>query len=165
LQGNADSDVRRKRRKFNAEQSTKKHWIGCLFTSDGYGKPTKRKPGKDPPGKILQNTRAALKDLVQQLEVLDAPPRRLDSADVGTGDPRLDGDAPRGSGTDNGRRVGANTAGHGAGRDPQLGSLYACKFNSGSFGVEWKDTRAVIEEVLDGSNKTLHVISRPAEKK
>jgi hypothetical protein len=151
--------VRPKRRKFNAERSTKKHWIGCLFTSYGYGKTTKFKPGKDPSGKILQNTRAALKDLVKQLEMLDA--RQLDSAEVGTGDPQFGGDAPRGKGADNGRRVSASKAGHGARRDTQLGSLYACKFNSGSFGVEWKDTRAVIEEVLDGSNKTLHVISLP----
>ncbi|KAF4967631.1 hypothetical protein FSARC_4826 [Fusarium sarcochroum] len=44
--------------------------IVCLFTSYGYGRPNPRtrKPGKDGSGKILEQTRAALKDMRAQLE-------------------------------------------------------------------------------------------------
>ncbi|KAF4441059.1 adp-ribose 1 -phosphate phosphatase [Fusarium austroafricanum] len=44
--------------------------IVCLFTSYGYGRPNPRtgKPGKDSAGKILAQTRAALKEMRAQLE-------------------------------------------------------------------------------------------------
>ena len=41
----------------------------------------------------------------------------------------------------------------------QMGSLYSCKFNSGSFGIEWEDTRKVIEEVFKGSDTVMRIIS------
>lgn len=155
--------MRPKRRKVNAAQSTKKHWVGCLFTSYGYGKATKFKPGKDPPAKILRNTRAALKDLAKQLEMLDA--RQLDSADVGSADTENSRDETSGKRANNDRPVSTRGVKCDVEVDTQLGPLYACKFNSGSFGVEWKDTKAVIEEVLHGSNKAIHVISLPAQRK
>lgn len=43
------------------------HWIACLFTSVGYGKPTKTRPGMDKPDVILENTRNSLRDLQTQL--------------------------------------------------------------------------------------------------
>ena len=44
--------------------------IVCLYTSYGYGRPNPRtgKPGKDSAGKILMQTRMALKDMRNQLE-------------------------------------------------------------------------------------------------
>ena len=30
------------------------------------------------------------------------------------------------------------------------GKVYSCRFNSGLFGVEWKASKAVLEEELDG---------------
>lgn len=49
--------------------------------------------------------------------------------------------------------------------DANLGPLYACKFNSGSFGVEWNDTRVLIEDAFDGSSRTIHVVSSPPQRK
>ncbi|ERF69064.1 hypothetical protein EPUS_01020 [Endocarpon pusillum Z07020] len=49
----------------------KKHWIACLFTSVGYGKPTKTRPGMDKPDAILENTRKSLKDLKTQLSKIE----------------------------------------------------------------------------------------------
>ncbi|KAK8161888.1 ADP-ribose 1''-phosphate phosphatase [Phyllosticta citrichinensis] len=42
-------------------KGNKKHYIGCLFTSEGFG--TK----KDPPATILKHTRTAMIDLLQQI--------------------------------------------------------------------------------------------------
>lgn len=122
------------------------HWIGCLFTSYSYGKPTKFKAGKDSPEKILSNTKAALKDLREQVEVLDA-------AQPG---PAQEGLADKSK--DRSRTIGEDSDE----LDVELGPLYACKFNSGSFRVEWKDTRALIEAVFDGSNRVMRVISPPS---
>ena len=149
--------ARRTRRRATPKADTKKHWIGCLFTSYSYGRKTKLKVGKDPPDKILSNTRAALEDLRKQVEVLG----------MGQLDPRREGVAngtdclhgARGKGADGNRVV---DDGHGkahADTNSKLGSLYACKFNSGSFGVEWEDTRALIDEVFEGSERVMRVVS------
>ena len=156
-----DREARPKRRKAAAKLPAKKHWIGCLFTSYSYGKPTKYKAGKDSPEKILSNTRAALKDLREQVGKLD------------TG--QLD---PEQEDTANGKEVEDETSGKvvksdelgdihshktDAGVDLMLGTLFACKFNSGSFGVDWKDTRALIEEAFDGSSRAMHIVSPPTK--
>jgi ADP-ribose 1''-phosphate phosphatase len=155
--------VRRKRRRVNTKASTKKHWIGCLFTSYSYGRPAKSKAGKDSPEKILSNTMAALKDLREQVGLLDAA--QLASAQEGLAVRRNDTDKTSGKGVD-----GDSTASEDLDKvevrlDDRLGPLYACKFNSGSFGVEWKDTRALIEEAFDGSSRAMHVVSPPSQRK
>jgi hypothetical protein len=103
----------------------------------------------------------ALKDFAKQLEVLDA--RQLGSA--GAEDTRSKGHETSDKGADNDRLVSAGEAKHDARPDVRLRPIYACKFNSGSFGVEWKDTRAVIEEVLDGSTIVILVLSPPSKRK
>ena len=126
-----------------AKASGKQHWVACLFTSNGYGKPTKLKPGKDEPDVILVNTREALKDLRRQVEELEA----------GEGHP--DGDA---SVVKGGKVKGPKSAQRSDGEE--LGELHACQFNSGSFGVEWEDTRKAIEEIFEGSSRVMHVVNR-----
>ena len=117
--------------------------MACLFTSKGYGKPTKLKPGKDEPDVILANTREALKDLRRQVEELEAGERHPeDDASVVNG-----GKVKR---QESGKRSDGE----------ELGELQACQFNSGSFGVEWEDTRKAIEEVFEGSSRVMHVVSR-----
>ena len=117
--------------------------MACLFTSKGYGKPTKLKPGKDEPDVILANTREALKDLRRQVEELEA----------GEGHPEDDASAVKG-----GKAKGQKRAKRSNGEE--LGELHACQFNSGSFGVEWEDTRKAIEEVFEGSSRAMHVVIR-----
>jgi ADP-ribose 1''-phosphate phosphatase len=158
-----DPGVRRKRRRVVAKPSTKKHWICCLFTSYSYGKPTKFKAGKDSPEKILSNTRVALKDLRDQVEVLDAA--RLDSAQEGLAQRRSDTDETSGREADGDRTAHEGPDEAETGLDATLGPLYACKFNSGSFGVEWKDSKALIEEAFDGSSRAMHVVSPPSQRK
>jgi hypothetical protein len=136
------------------------HWIGCLFTSYSYGKPTKFKAGKDSPEKILSNTKAALKDLREQVEVLDAA--HPGSAQEGLADRSEDGSRTIGEDSNEDKAADEDQEKERVRLDAELGSLYACKFNSGSFGVEWTDTKALIEAVFDGSNRVMHVVSPPS---
>jgi hypothetical protein len=136
------------------------HWIGCLFTSYGYGKPTKFKAGKDSPEKILSNTKAALKDLREQVEVLDAA--HPGSAREGLADRSEDGSRTVGEDSNEDKAADEDQGKERVRLDAELGPLYACKFNSGSFGVEWTDTKALIEAIFDGSNRVMHVVSPPS---
>ncbi len=143
------SQSRSKRRKVSSKPTWGKHWIGCLFTSKGYGKPTKYKPGKDKPEKILENTRKALEDLKKQVVEMDQETvgenGEVDEVEkVETGDQAVSKDQAK---QQNKQQI--------------PGPLYACKFNSGSFGVEWEDTRKLIEEAFQGSARVIHVISPP----
>jgi ADP-ribose 1''-phosphate phosphatase len=116
------------------QQSTgsKRHWIACLFTSRGYGKPTKKHPGMDKPEIILEQTRNAVRDLRQQLAKLGVSEEKVTE--------------------------GADLKGERAVEQNVLGELWSCKFNSGLFAVEWADTRKVLEE-LKGFGKTVRVMS------
>jgi hypothetical protein len=58
--------------------SSRRHWIACLFTSKGYGKPTKKHPGVDEPDVILEHTRASLQDLKEQLLELENTGEEVD---------------------------------------------------------------------------------------
>ena len=133
------------------------HWIGCLFTSYSYGKPTKFKAGKDPPEKILSNTKAALKDLREQVDAAHLGP-----AQEGLADRSEDGSRTIGEDSNEDKAADEDQEKKRVRLDAELGPLYACKFNSGSFGVEWTDTKALIEAVFDGSNRVMHVVSPPS---
>lgn len=153
---------RPKRRKLDTKAITKKqHWVGCLFTSYGYGKPTRVNAGKDSPEKILSNTRAALKELREQAGRLDA--MRLDLAEECWAGRQSDTSKITSTNGAAGREsaTGIDSSGKNAKPNANLGPLYACKFNSGSFDVKWKDTRALIEEVFEGSSKAMYVVSPP----
>jgi len=152
--------TRQKRRKITTKAPAKMHWIGCLFTSYSYGKPTKFKAGKDSPEKILSNTKAALKDLREQVEVLDAA--QPGPAQEGLADKSEDRSRSMGEDSDEDKAADEDREKKQVRLNVELGPLYACKFNSGSFGVEWKDTRGLIEAVFDGSNRVMHVISPPS---
>lgn len=39
------------------------------------------------------------------------------------------------------------------------GDLWSCKFNSGLFAVDWKDTKKVLEKELGSLGKTIQVVS------
>jgi ADP-ribose 1''-phosphate phosphatase len=153
-------ETRQKRRKITTKTPAPVHWIGCLFTSHSYGKPTKFKAGKDSPEKILSNTKAALKDLREQVEALDAAqPGPVQRGLTERGKERsrtIEEDSNEDNAADEDRGKKRMRL------DVELGPLYACKFNSGSFGVEWKDTRALIEAVFEGSNRVMHVVSPPS---
>ena len=155
--------ARGKRHRVTAKASTKKHWVGCLFTSYSFGKPTKFKAGKDPPEKILSYTRSALKDLRQQVERLDAG--SFNPAQRGTEDGREEANKTSGEDTDRGRATDEDSDKVDTMPDAKLGPLYACKFNSGSFGVEWRDTRALIEEAFEGSDRVMRIISPSSQVK
>lgn len=111
----------------------RKHWIACLFTSVGYGKPTKKHAGMDKPEVILENTRKSLVGLREQLLKL----RR--------------GDKEKGGATAS--ELGIADA------EATPGELWSCKFNSGLFAVEWADTKRVLEEELNGLGENVRVVS------
>lgn len=115
------------------DQRPKKHWIACLFTSVGYGKPTKTHSGMDKPEEILQNTRKALIDLKEQLVKLEMKGEKRYEEDSLHARPKTADDAPR--------------------------ELWSCRFNSGLFAVEWADTKKVLEEELKGLGKSVQVVS------
>jgi ADP-ribose 1''-phosphate phosphatase len=133
---------RSKRRKIETSNETdatksqpdsRKHWIACLFTSVGYGKPTKKHPGMDKPDVILGNTEKSLVDLKEQLLKLENKSEEGD-----------DDESPK-----------TRTSVH-AGKP---GELWSCKFNNGLFAVDWADTRKVLEEELKSLGKPVRVVS------
>lgn len=111
----------------------KRHWIACLFTSIGYGKPTKKHPGMDKPDVILENTRNSLIDLKEQILKLENEENEEDGQ--------------------------VSSKGRTSGGEDKPGELWCCKFNSGLFAVEWTDTREVLEEELKSLRKTIRVVS------
>ena len=112
---------------------SKRHWIACLFTSEGYGKPTKTHPGMDKPDVILKNTRKSLVDLKEQLLKLEKGAEGRDGGIDSQSKKVMSKDGPR--------------------------ELWSCKFNSGLFAVEWEHTGKVLEEELKSLGKTVRVVS------
>jgi ADP-ribose 1''-phosphate phosphatase len=98
-----------------------RRWVCCLFVSEGYGRATKTKPGKAKPADIIRHTRRAL-ELFRNV--------------LSTG------------------KMGevvlweSETEEAGRGEKPKLDAVWACKFNSGSFGVKWQTTLDIIKEVF-----------------
>jgi len=76
--------------------------------------------GKGDPEMVLEATRGAVRDLGRQLGELRYPGGR---GSVGVGE----------------RSVGGSSVG--------VGEVFACRINSGCFGVGWEETRTVLEEV------------------
>ena len=48
-------------------------------------------------------------------------------------------------------------------KDRNPGRLYACRFNSGKFGVPWEDSRELVEQVFEDSGETITIVSRPKD--
>ncbi len=117
--------------------SLRRHWIACLFTSIGYGKPTKNHPGMDKPDVILENTRKSLVDLKEQIFKFESKEEEEEEE----------------------KEVSTLRIAKAEGEMP--GELWSCKFNSGLFAVDWADTRKVLEEELKGLGKTVRVVSPP----
>lgn len=109
-------------------------WIACLFTSYGYGRPTKKKAGKDTKGKIVQQTKNALEDLRKQLEAIEAGEMEV------VGNLQEDGIELKGLRPGKAEIVQSKMA------------IYSPKFNAGAFGVKWEETAAIVEQVFDGWN-------------
>lgn len=95
----------------------RKHWIICLMTSWHYSPKLRSSPEV-----ILRNTARALEDMKRQLDELQ-PPKTEESesafGDEDKGCKELD-------------------------RGPS--DFWACRFNSGLFGVPWPRTKALLEE-------------------
>lgn len=101
-------------------------YIGCLFTSEGYGK------NVDPPDKILENTAKALKHLAPQIHELKRQEEEseVEMSYIGTfGEKRTK------------RVLPANRE-----RRTSLRGCRAVRINSGKFGVPWKKTKKVFED-------------------
>ncbi|ETI19655.1 hypothetical protein G647_08667 [Cladophialophora carrionii CBS 160.54] len=107
-----------------------RHWIGCLFTSTGYGKRNMKtnNPGKDSPSQILNHTRFALEEFRTRLEDYDIPgPEKVTASEA-------DDDKP--------------------------GEIWSAKFNSGAFGVDWELTRDILVEEFDNSGRQWTLLER-----
>lgn len=101
--------------------------IVCLFTSNGFGRadPARGKPGRDAPGRILEQTARSLKEFRAAL----AEEEEASSAPV----------AQTGEGTGSG--------GEDAAASPVV---YSPMFNSGAFRVPWEQTEALIRDEFRG---------------
>lgn len=95
-----------------------RRWVCCLFVSEGYGRATKTKPGKAKPAHIIIHTRRAL-EIVRYF--------------LTTG--KMGEVVHWGTETEEDEK-------------PNLDAIWACKFNSGSFGVKWETTLGIIKEVF-----------------
>lgn len=110
----------------NGSSPRRRRWVWCLFVSEGYGRRTKTKRGKSKPADIIRHTRRALEEVRRMLFVGQAGT----IADWGIEEINEDG-----------REL-----------QPILDVIWACKFNSGSFGVKWETTLAIVKDVLEGRN-------------
>ncbi|EXJ83673.1 hypothetical protein A1O1_07297 [Capronia coronata CBS 617.96] len=108
----------------------KRHWIACLFTGVGYGKPNtaSSNPGKDSQPRILRRTMSALEHLRIMLEEFGPSNFNEDT------NWQSDDDKP--------------------------GEIWCCKFNSGAFGVDWEETRALVEEEFMGFERPWTVVTK-----
>ncbi|KIX07766.1 uncharacterized protein Z518_02420 [Rhinocladiella mackenziei CBS 650.93] len=108
----------------------KRHWIACLFTSVGYGRPNMaaNNPGKDPQKLILKHTRYALEELRTRLEGFG--PSNLNEETNWQAD------------------------------DMKPGELWSGKFNSGAFGVDWEMTRDILEDEFETFERPWTVIRK-----
>jgi ADP-ribose 1''-phosphate phosphatase len=110
----------------NGSSPRRRRWVWCLFVSEGYGRQTKTKPGKSKPADIIRHTRKALEDVRHMLFMGQTG----QMPDWGSEEIDRDGHALQ----------------------PILDVIWACKFNSGSFGVKWAITLTIIKDILEGRN-------------
>lgn len=103
----------------------KKHWVGCLFTSRRKGKKT-----KDAKTKILENTDAAMKDLLKQIKKLET-----DAADT---------NAETGGNDEDAEKLAPD-------------NIWMPKINSGLFAVPWRETKALLENLSSEGGLTITV--------
>lgn len=79
--------------KADSQANGQQIWVACLFTSYGYGRPTKKKAGKDNKSKIVQQTKAALDDLYAQLDAYGES--NLDDTDERSGNLKMEIYSPK----------------------------------------------------------------------
>jgi ADP-ribose 1''-phosphate phosphatase len=139
----------------------KKHWIACLFTSEGYGSTKSNQID------ILHNTRSSMEELLGEINELTEDAKfckeRGESSDYG--------DEEEGDGEDDEGEEEEEEEEEGEGEDDEEveydapGELWACKFNSGKFGVDWEKTEKVVRDVLEksGQELTLTVVERDGD--
>lgn len=129
---------RSKNASVKGKKRVKRHWIACLFTSEGYGR------SKSDQVDILENTRTSMKELLGEISKLAEDAKLKESEET------RDGEEDEGEEDDEDQ--------HGA-----PGELWACKFNSGKFGVDWEKTEKIVREVLGKNGRTLTVVERDGE--
>ncbi|KAL8945724.1 MAG: hypothetical protein Q9222_007776, partial [Ikaeria aurantiellina] len=137
-------------------QVEKKFWIACLFTSQSYGK------NVSPPASILDATGRAIADLEQQIKEY-----RDKQADVELSmeklKARIEGLKEEGEdGVDEAklRELENELAEKEKEKGEEMGEVVSVRINSGLFGVEWAETK----KVLEGGRVDM-VVVRPKENK
>lgn len=94
----------------------KRRWIACLFTSLGYGRPS---IANDNPGKdSKERILRYTRNALEYLRVL------------------LEEFGPSNFNEDTNWQTD----------DDKPGDIWCCKFNSGAFGVDWKETEAIVDQ-------------------
>lgn len=122
-------------------------WIGCVFTSYGYGKRAVRGPeghaAKDSAAKVVAYTKTALEDLrawVEKVEKNGFPEEEHSTANTTSTHDKNEVLSSKSSEEQPHERKEKKTK----------VVIYSPKFNSGNFGVEWEITAAMIRETFDG---------------
>ena len=108
----------------------RRRWVACLFTSLGYGKKNAR---------INNPGRDSPRNIIQQTrEALES--LRLDLEDFGESN------------------FNEQTSWQTDDKIP--GEIWSCKFNSGAFGVDWEDTKVILNEIFEGYERPFTVVDR-----
>lgn len=150
-------------------------WIACLFTSYGFGRPTKRKAGLDKKDKVVEQTRIALEELRKQLAKLKCGEYKVQNI-KGENNSEMkvlklmeNGDLSTSSSKwrekiDNGQDKKKQKKDQQDERSISVEmDIYSPKFNSGYFRVKWEETTALIEDAFKGWDGKWFILSPPKE--
>lgn len=113
--------------KADGSPTRSRRYVWCLFVSEGYGRRTKTKPGKSKPADIMRHTKSALEQVKSVLS-MGQQGKLTEPWDENAED--LDDD----------------------GNKPDIGVIWVCKFNSGSFGIKWETTLDMIKDIFGVRN-------------
>lgn len=155
-------------------------WIGCLFTSYGYGRPTKRKAALDKKSLIWAQTKSSLRkfrELIEKIESGEAKVIEQDGMKVlQVGEQSSRGKKRKRDAEDDDEEVeadGERDASHETSENNERDSnenddskgikmdIYSPQFNSGAFGIKWGDTKKLVEEIFAGWEGYWYVLNPP----
>lgn len=161
-------------KKTDDESEVEGVWIACLFTSYGFGRPTKKKAALDKKSAIWAQTESALSEfrvIIDKIEKGEIVVKKEEGMKVvmdvekadGVGKKRkrkLDDEGRKDDEDETGTegRVAAVVERKVKGRKMDI---YSPQFNSGAFGIPWEKTKDLVEQVFADWDGNWYVLSPP----
>lgn len=166
-------------------------WIGCLFTSYGFGRQTKKHAGLDKKSDIWKQTESALrafKKLVEKIElgeikVVNKEGMKVLKIEDNDAKGQMKG-IKRKHGDEEDAEAKQEEILDNKKKDPELAEqgekgkdvegvklsrserckmdIYSPQFNSGKFGMPWTETQRLVEKVFDGWDGNWYVLTPPS---